>query len=338
MHSSTSSSDPGTTGSDAGGAVRSLGFAMAIVLVFAGLLQTAALPKPILTGSDRSMGQYESLKLHVARDGGYDVLFLGNSFTRQGVDVEIFDKDIKQRTGRIVESFNFGAGGTPLSVLPHVTRLAFRADTPTTSVFVLVPQMFSFRSDTGSAAAASPYGEAFADPIALRGALSLWLLDRVSLFAQRFGIKSALVFDHDAQRIEAKHQDRRGFQPNTRTAPPPPRDELSNRARVRRLARISPRAYAKLVESIGIAKAAGSQVWLVEGVANPDHFSLIDKPAERLRDIERLLMQAGKEMGANVVLQSKDFTLGPTDFADANHLKPAGAERFSHWLAERIDP
>ena len=66
------------TGTRAAASRRSLAATGALLVALVVGVQGAALPRPVLTGSDRSMEQYETFRANVARDGHHDLLVLGN--------------------------------------------------------------------------------------------------------------------------------------------------------------------------------------------------------------------------------------------------------------------
>ena len=165
-------------------------FAFLLLGLAAAAVQVAKPQLPVLTGSDKSMDQYESWRLHVERDGHHDLIVFGNSVARQSVDVGLLEARAGKRLGRHLIGYNFGAGGTNKRSLPILVDLAYGVDQPPILIVVVTPRMVG---QPGPRARqrdrlmhASPYGRALTDSVDWRGSLSRWLLDSVSAFGARY--------------------------------------------------------------------------------------------------------------------------------------------------------
>jgi hypothetical protein len=283
------------------------------------------------------MFQYESFRLHVERDGPHDLIFIGNSFTRQGVDIREFEQRLEDRTGRRLRSFNFGAGGTALRSLPSLTQLAYRVDQPGVCVLVITPSMFSFDDRVPPTIVESPYGAALLDPVRRRGALTLWLLDNVELFAQRFVLKNSLLAEPAGQLIAAEFQTDRGFQRAIQRKREDRGGEALAQKRREKFRVIVPNALPLLLSTIALAQSAGAEVWLVEGAMNPAYMDVIERPEQRLLQVRELLLRAASESGAHALLLPRALRFTADEFADVNHLNATGARRLSRWLADSLE-
>jgi hypothetical protein len=307
---------------------------LASVVVFT---QVGSFVPPILTGSDKSMEQYESLRIHVERDGPLDAIVIGNSSARQGVITRRLIAELEEELGQPVRAYNFSAGGTGARMLPYLVELAYGIDRPPNCIFVLTPRIFiASWTETAEERLAlverSPYYEALADPLPWRSAVRRMLLDRVSLFGLRFRVKRWLLGQATPPREPGRYDENLGYQLRKRT----PKELQWEKVR-RRLHdwRIHENRNRAIAEAVRLAQSYGARVWLVEGALHPQAIASMVEPVEKMRIMRKILRGIAEETGADwIALPQEGYTAN--DFVDTSHLNAQGATKYTHWLAESL--
>jgi hypothetical protein len=289
----------------------------------------------ILTGYKGSMFQYESLRAHVARDAGLDLVVIGDSFARQSVDMPLLIEALGERGRPGLRGYNVAAGGISGPMLSFLTWLVYGAVQPEYCILVTAPVSFSGWSELieprSLTVAESPYGVAFTDPVRWRGVLQRFLLDHVGLFTLRFSAKQLLIGGDLQEREAGGLQEDLGFTPrDDQAAEPGPRarDRLEDSSGFAEIER-------SLAAAIDIPRTAGAQVWLVEGVTHPDVIATL-KRGGRLSAARRSIAGAGEASGATVLLLPPELSFEESEFADWHHLGRQAAARYTRWLAGAI--
>ena len=130
--------------------------------------QFGSFTPPILTGSNKLMEQYEAFCGHIEHEGPFDVIVLGNSVARRGIDPIQLSEHLEERLGHSLRIYNFGVGGMTTPALGYVTDLAYGVDQPSTALVVLGLRMAAAWTprvkDLVEIQLTSPYGQAVTDP------------------------------------------------------------------------------------------------------------------------------------------------------------------------------
>ena len=295
--------------------------------------------QPVLTGSDKSMEQYESFRAHVERDGHHDLVVLGNSIARQSLDIQQLQRELEPALGRRLVGYNFGAGGTPPNALDVVAGLVYGIDDPEICVIVMTARMLAAwddqMTDRGGLMHTSPYGQAILDPIAWRGAIQRWLLDNVALARMRYGVREVVSGDPPARRTRGGYDSALGY---LATRKGTATEESWERVR-ERLANAPFDLKGRpefLLEQIRGIQAKGAEVWLVEGALHPRRLVALPDPSRNLADARRMLRQIADATGARALLIPPDLRFSQSDFGDTSHLDPEAAARYSSWVAAEL--
>lgn len=348
MPSSTSSSSdnaPAAVRSNfrSGVALAALLLSLSSALVVAQLLP---LQLPVLTGSDRSMQQYDSLRAYAETREHLDWVAIGSSFVRQGVNPKQVDEVLTLRTERHTTGYNFGSGGLAISMLEPMIELAYAGAAPAGSavaVVVVQPSML-FTSSTvirerESLVAESPYGRAVLDDVAPRRWIARVLLDHVRLAGLRYRFKAALLGDGEERKswTQLTPGETRGYVVIDDTWKPPGRGAWKRFLRFLEGGLDPDRAAQVLATALKRARgthAAG--VVLVEGAQHPGAIVRMEKegfPASLLRTV---LVQAAREAHVPLVTLTNVPQFGEREFRDPKHLNEVGATRYSQWLGEAL--
>jgi hypothetical protein len=318
---------------------RALLMTAALLALMAAAAQLGDFTPTILTGSDRSMDQYESFRIHVQRDGPHDLIVFGNSVARQAVDTPRLRRLLAEEFGRPVLAYNFGAGGTMPPMLPYIVKLAYGVDQPRFCVVVLTPRMAAAWSsgveERSRTLRESPYGVALHDPIRWRGALRRWLLDHVAIFALRYSAKDVILGNQLDRREPAGYSDNFGYRISTHW----------DRRDARRLLRLSQRMKVwpvsdekrqVLVDTVRLLQSYGAQVWLAQAPTHPQRIALMPDPAVNLRTARGIMSSVAAETGAQALLLPEGLAFPASEFVDTVHLNAAGAAKYTDWLAESL--
>ena len=319
------------------GSKRSLLVASALVSVALAATQWAGSAPPVLTGSDRLMTQYESLRAHVARGERHDLIVFGNSVARQSVDVVALQERLAEELGRPFSAFNFGAGGACLPVLPLAAELVYGVEAPTIALVVVTPRMASSWSEDREQwtrlVRASPYGRAIGDDVRWRGACSRWLLDHVAAYGLRARLAGLLLGRPHFPRERGGYDAARGFG----TWPPQGPEVLARQRAMDRSCdwTVGAAKEAELVELVRALQARAARVLLVEAAVRPERLDTwrregID-PA-----LAALLGRVAERTGATALFVPPELGLSAADFNDLLHLTSAGAARYTAWLAKEL--
>ena len=335
MPSSTSSSErvaPSPTGCDAESR-KVVAWTALLLIGSAAALQLAPMRPPVLTGSDRTMQQYERFREHTARGDVFDWIAFGSSFTRRGLDPRVVDPLWSQRSARPVHGYNFGTGGLSVLRLESIVELAYGVQPPATALFVLPPTMLFTASPRAlrrsRLLAESPYGRALDDPVAPRGSASRWLLDRVALIGLRHAFKDRLLGRAGTAWEPLEPSESRGF--DLREGE---RDTFKRFQRFLRGGVDPPFATARIVDALARARALGaSRLVVVEGLLHPRAMRLVEEAELWVDAYRRLLSDAAARAGAQVLLREGEAPFPESAFLDPQHLSAEGAARFSEWIA-----
>ena len=250
----------------------------AIVALVVAIAQLADLRAPILTGSDKSMQQYESFRLHVERDGHHELVVFGNSIARQSVNIQQLQRQVEPVLGRPLVAYNFAAGGTPPNALDVLVDLVYSLDAPEICVVVLTVMMTAARNEAVIERAnmmhESPYGRALRDPVPWRGPLQQWLLDNVAFTRLRYALREAALGELPSERQPGVYNPERGYkQTQKRATSGKSWESVLEKMRNARFETEEKRQV--LLEMVRGIQAHGAEVWLVEGAFHPRRFAAL---------------------------------------------------------------
>ena len=268
--------------------VRSLVCGGLLLVAAAAGVQLADPIPPILTGNDQSQEQYESFRAHVEQEGPYDVIVFGNSMARQA----IISASLMTNLGPDLRVFNYASGGTSSQMLPYQIEMAHGIDRPPHSIIVLsLRHTGVVRREVEQRlqiVKSSPYGAALSDPLPWRGELRRWLLDNVSLYAQRYDMKSVLIGEIPESRKRGKFTRKYGYRSARQRDP----EELDWEGRCDQYTYWEPAGEIKMGElagTIGMLQERGSSVTLTPAAVHPPGRALLargagDDPEDAGRD------------------------------------------------------
>lgn len=321
------------------GAFASVALSVSLFVMALAVAQFGDFAGPVLTGSDRSMQQYESFRLHVERDGHHELVVLGNSIARHSVNIRQLQHDLEPVLGRKLAAYNFAAGGTPPDALDVLVELIHGIDDPETWLIVLSPTMAAGRSEGAEQRRglmhASPYGLAVRDPILWRGVLQRWLLDHVALARMRYGLRAEALGEPTSERWTGRYTTEFGYQKNKKLSSSA---EAWERVRQRMHGWRFPaggnrRILEQLVRRI---QAHGGEVWLIEGAFHPRRLAALPDPAANLAMARAAIVAVAEVTGSHALLLPDHLRFSESDFADVSHLDAESAARYTAWLSASL--
>jgi hypothetical protein len=302
--------------------------------------QVSGRTPPVLTGSDKSMEQYEAFRANVERDGPHDLIVLGNSIARQSIDPRQLQRALSDARGNAVKAYNFAAGGTPPMALDLLAELAYGVDDPEICIVVLTPRMAAaWTSDTPDRAQlmlASPYGLAIRDPVHWRGEARRWLLDHVAISGLRYGLRDSLLGTPPVPRRRGTYDEQLGFLTSEAHAAGP-----AVWRRIREQSRdwlVTEEKRRTLLEVVKRIRSLGPEVWLVQGATHPRRIAALPDPDRNLAEARRVIAQVAAETGSNALLIPDELSFSEDEFSDTTHLGARGAQRYTAWLASELGP
>ncbi len=314
----------------------SLSLSALLLLAMVTFTNLAGFSQPVLTGSDQLMTQYESFRVHVARDGHYDLAILGNSVARKGVDIAVLLAELGEPRGAPLRAYNFAAGGVSSHTLPFAAKLLYAIDDPQDCVIVMTPDMIAEWSaesrEWGEAIRDSPYGRALSDPVVWMGRARRLLLDHVAIVGLRSTLRNRLLGTPDEPRETIG-----GYDPAMGYSDSPRRTGRGRswaKARERFSSWELPEEKARgSIEAIRIAQLHGARTWLAEAPLQPRVVAMVPDPVDGMRRARAAIRRIGAITGTPVLWLPSDLSFTAVDFLDARHLNVRGARRYTEWLA-----
>ena len=316
-----------------------LGLALAVFVAGDFAIDAAGIEPAPLTGHHGSLAHYDALRALVAEEGPAEVVAIGSSVFRRAVIPDRLGRELEHRLGlpRPPRVYNFGAVGHNALTYPSLTELVLRTGTPRLIVYLIIPRSVDATSRPNNRSAeivaASPYATAFRDPSALRRSLRLAWLDHVPL--ARFGptLRGWLSGELDDWRPRERVPLVRGYFAGERREIKPAMRR--NQREIAAQWRTTPRYAAAVDEAVRRARAAGSQVLLVDAPRPQALLALMDDPDVNVGGMQRFLREAGERLDVPVALFPERL-IREEDYADLVHVLPPGAEIYTQWLAGQI--
>jgi hypothetical protein len=307
------------------------------VLVVA-VAQFGKFATPILTGSDKSMQQYDSFRIHVERNGHHELVILGNSSARRGVNIRQLQRELTPVLGRTLTAYNFASGGTPAAALDQLAGLVYGVDDPEICVIILSTRMTVTRPQNAERAQLmqeSPYGLALGDPIRWRGALQRWLLDHVAFVRLRYSLHGMALGEQPNEAQPGGYEPKFGHLPLKRLVT---RSEELERAR-KEMSEGWLEAKGTqqvLVDTVRGIQAHGAEVWLAEGALHPVRYAAMPEPERTVATARATMSRVAEITGAHALVFRSDPMFSESDFGDSLHLNPRGAKKYTAWLAASL--
>ncbi len=293
----------------------------------------------ILTGSNKLMTQYESFRAHVENEGSFDVIVFGNSVARQGIEPLQLGARLSERFGKPIRVYNFGTGGMTELTLPYTSDMAYGVDQPSVALLVVGLRIPTARSQGAHERAetqhASPYGQAFADPVEWRGWLKRWLLDHVTAFRVRYSLKSTILGEHITWHKAGVNDGRRGFEYATIV----PVDEQRWNLVQKQTGSWSEVEAKKqvLLDAVLHLKRHAPVVWLIQAPVHPRRLSRFDDPEGSWKLFGQLIVDAAAKAHVHALILPDQSTFPAEEFADVHHLNPEAAQRYTAWIGDELE-
>ena len=315
----------------------SIALTAATLLAAGPLLRVAGTPVAPLTGQWDTMLRYEELRDTVGAEGPDDVIFVGSSVFRRGVIPAVVAEEIDTRIAgaRPSRVFTFGAPGHGVRTYPTLVDLILGVDEPELVVLLVTPRSVDRNAERinrwTETVAASPYGRALGDPIALRGWLHRLLLDHFPLSRYAPTLRSAALGDardRDGLAVTERgyvEMERREIRPAMLERQRELMGEWATDDRYRD-------ALDRAVEAV---RAAGAEAMLVDAPSSPILRGLMSDPERNLGGARRFMEATRERLGVHVAW-TPEGTVPEQEYADLAHYTRDGAERYSRWLGAEI--
>jgi hypothetical protein len=283
-----------------------------------------------------------------------DLVVLGNSRVRHGLDTAALEEGAGRLLGRPVQAWNYGMGGvTGWSILSTALRVLDQPRPPAVALILLAP--------TDLVEATPPELRALTWS-------TLWRPgDLGALLRAGVGLEDALTAVASASLTGLRHRTRLlqlaglGPTPGPPLGPPLPPDrrgfkdeepmppEVQRARAVRRAAgyrdelvgahvRLSDEKFGCVAEAVRRLEGAGARVALVLSPASEPVARLADEPGSRVPEIAARLEALAAERGVPFLDHTRPPVLTDADFTDGDHLNRLGARRYSLWLIEQLGP
>jgi hypothetical protein len=292
-----------------------------------------------ITGHHASMLEQDSLRESVARDGFDDVVAIGSSITLFGVDPMALSSALGDRleARRAPRAFTFGMPGHNVLTYPLLVELVLAVDRPQVLVLLVAPRSIDASAEAVVASAQtvldSPYARAIDDPLRLRGRIHRMLLDHSALARRAGTVRGWLSGEIESWRPEPYPVGERGHLSVRLRAID---DEMLRAQRqIVRSWHTTSEYAAALDRAVGRAHEAGCEILIADAPRRRRLVSLMRDPSVNIGNTHRFMNEARERLGVAVAFVP-DGLVSDSDFGDLTHLLPAGAERYSHWLAEQI--
>lgn len=285
----------------------------------------------------------QQLRKIVARDGGIDCVFMGNSTVNNAIDPERFSNVYRGISGRDIKCYNFGIDAIPASVAFGLAGIIVEDFHPDVFVYGLVARDLALSpgdKETILFEDAAWYRYRQGD-----FNLSGWLFEHSYLYRYRELLFCLILLDYDTVFLAADREiiGSNGFIPlpgqdvDTRY-PPAPDDSLFSVRRAFEVLydySIQPSQVAGL-EKLMQLNGPNLSVVIVEMPTPQTHLVFFENGE---KDYNRFLDQVSRLASANAVpfITTTDGQLFPDDaWFDYSHVNAKGAEILSDWLAHRI--
>ncbi|MBN2430541.1 MAG: hypothetical protein JXQ27_03665 [Acidobacteria bacterium] len=292
-------------------------------------------PPSIGSGNSNIDLKLEGLRRFVERDGRLDYLFMGSSMLDSGIDPDVFDRRYAELTGRVPHGYNFGIAALNGQVGEKIGRILLAEYQPRRVIWGLTPMdytRYGLRQGMRQLDQ-NPWINYRLGDWTFDG----WLTDNLLLY--RYSIRWYMeltqpvfvqLLDDKQARMTAA-----GFTP----IDDPPRlqnlMELDHgqRRRWQRLSRVS--LDRELFRNL-MALHGHSELIFAELPAHPRLLAYLGDGTSRLEKDLQAIRQMTVRAGIPLIPPPEPGFLPDGMWYDFTHLTPAGAARYSAWLAERL--
>lgn len=319
-----------------------------LLLAFEGISRTDWFSRNV---SSRSLGIYHNqfeikwfkLEDYAQKNGGVDVLLLGNSMVNTGIDPEVLSAEYEKLTGEHLRVFNFGVEGVTVSPTSVIANILVQKYHP--SAILFVTEMRDYVAENGLTVENQLLSEEWfqsqnSAPLTLHGWLKMnssatkYLLpyrnwsrsdfpDTFLMYLRRWGDTSASGYEGDlnvGKNID-KHPD------------PNDPEEAENFALFQNFSIDT----GRLNDLNDILNSGGSvqTVIVTEMPLYPTYFDYFG--GEEVHDQYLGTLEAFVEQNGGVYVPPLDWELIPLEYrVDNHHLNIKGAPLFSTLLAEQL--
>ncbi len=296
-------------------------------------------PNPYYDGGVET--RLQALEVVLEEYGRVDILFVGSSVVRTNFQPLVFDREIAERTGIEIVSFNAGLSGLPPDPVQfYLEHLWLERVSPR---IVLQGVRYSELQDVRTAATFEPFRAGLFEPRWLRGSrvdeIELFLLQHVRLFYYRGALTETLrSFQWPPNRPRGFPIDSRGYNAT---------ELLLEEIRARGL--LDETAYtdeptlesfrtglAALSRAAEACRARGVEYVVVNMPEHSDKFLSEPGGRERYAVYIQVLQVFAEERGILFIDVTEGDVAAYADdslFSDYHHMSPLGAEQFTRALA-----
>jgi hypothetical protein len=274
-----------------------------------------------------------------------EVVVLGNSRARHGLDTAALEASLSPVLGRPARAWNHGQGGvTGWSILSSALRVLDRPRPPALAVILLAPADLVEATPPELRAMTWSKGWRPADlPALLRAgvgvedALTALGCSLSELLRHRPRLLALLA---GAPLGSPLGPDRQGYKDEAPVAPEVQRARALARAAGYRQelvgpgVRLSADKLGCVEEAVRRLRAAGVRVALVLSPASSPVADLNRAPGSRVPEILAALEALAARQGVPLRDHTRPPVLSDSDFTDGDHLNRDGARRYTTWLAE----
>jgi hypothetical protein len=298
----------------------------------------------------RSVGNYHTqfeikwfkLEDYVKKNGGVDVILLGNSMVNTGIDPKIVAARYGELTGEDVRIFNFGVEGLTVEPLSDLAKILMDKYHP--RVIILYTEMRDYITGNGNQTTSDFLSNAWIQQqlghSSVEGFLETNSLALQRVLPLRFWSQPDFIDDYLFEIKRNNDTSKQGYEPEKKvgtdiTTPPSQDDpdEAANFALFKDF-KIDPGRQADLENILSFTRE-GTVVIVSEMPAYPTFYAYIDDPSVRetyLKDIQTIVEGSG-----GVFVPAISYDLIPlSGRADNHHLNKEGASIYSSLLAEQL--